>query len=788
MKLSKRINYIIFPIISVIFIAAGIISYYSQKSIVLESLQDKVGNHATHIVEELTDELLETDSLLKQFLNSVEVTNYLVKQASTYQIYTTESQLIRFISSVNKNTGKEIQLRISDQQGKNIFFFDSSDPFASSENPVALKSHLDFIESQLDDEHSNIVTTTSYNLQQISDDEFKLNVLKTFSPEQSIYDNSFSRNSTLYTATMSVPFRISARFVPSVRANFSEKSQLALLGKTSIVDINHLKKISFTATSGEKMSAENDLIKATITLPQSYIQTLLFPYRLAIVSLVLNVTLICFYLLRLLIQRQIIVPIERLTQQVEKALLGDERALKVVASDDEVSSLNNNYIKLLEDLNTLARRDPLTGLANRSVFSASLVRTIQDAIDTSTMCALYFIDLDNFKQVNDTYGHQVGDRLLVEFAKQLSMCFRKEDIIVKPSAYSDVARIAGDEFAVVLPHPPNIDTISSVAQRIVDICRDGIWVDGQRLDVHVSVGIAVSPNDAQDADTLMRYADSAMYQLKRSGKNGYNFYSDELEEELRQHSRIEEAIREALANEGFHLNFMPIYACGSLEIVGLEVLIRAQHPLLKAIGPEQFIPVAEHSGLIGEIDLWVIEHSFTCMRELIDKLHFTGKIAINFSSWELNNDKFAVMVEALLNRYKIPPSQVELEITETCLVSNNTRTIARLSELKELGVSLSLDDFGTGYTAFSQLQHFPVDSLKVDRSFVWAISDETKTTRPLVDIIIELASLYKLNVVAEGVESQAQLDYVTELGCDEVQGYFLSKPIDWQSLVRLLAK
>lgn len=774
------------PILIVIFTVAGFIAYFSQKSIVLDSLRDKLQYQTGQIIDNLNTELVETESLLKQFLNSVEVANYLVQDHKNYQSYSTEGYLTRFISSVNKSTGKSIQLRIANSSGELLFYFDSTDPFSEADEIRLLASHLSYIENQLSSEYSSIVDTTSYSIEQLDDDLYQLNVFKSFSPEKSIYDASYSKESRLFTSVMSLHFHLNERFLPDVVANFTDSSKVELQTKNNISTLNNLITISFSEIEPLSVTAENGVVKATINVSEKYVNSVLFPYKVAIFSLVINVTLVCFYLLRRLIQKQIIRPIERLTQQVEKAILGDDKALKKISHDDEVSSLNNNYIKLLEDLNSLAKRDSLTGLANRSVFSASLVRNIQDTINNSTLCALYFIDLDNFKEVNDTFGHHIGDRLLVEFAQQLSQCFRKEDLIVRPSVYSDVARIAGDEFAVILPHSPNIDVISKVAERIVNICENGFWMDGQFLDVNVSVGVAVSPNDATDADTLMRYADTAMYQIKRNGKNGFHFYSESLEEEICYHASIEQAIRNALKDDGFYLNFMPIYDSDTLEIIGVEALVRSKEPLLNNIGPEQFIPVAESSGLIRNIDEWVLNKSFECLRELIDKQRFTGKMAVNFSSWQLKNDSFAAKVESLLHLYSIPPSQVELEITETCLIANDSKTIERLKLLKELGISLSLDDFGTGYTAFSQLQHYPVDCLKIDRSFVWNLSQASTQHRPLVDIIIELASLYQLTTVAEGVETKDQFDYLKQLGCNQVQGYYFSKPVSWKEFMDLL--
>lgn len=792
MKLSTRINFIILPVISVIFTIAGSFAFFSQKDSVFNALNSKLEYQSTYVVNYYHERLLELDSLLKQLLNSLQVTEYLSNHKGDYAKYSSENQLIRFISNIATNSEKALAIQLYDMDGKTIFSYDSDDPFATQPATPGLINYINEIKSSLSPDRAVNLMTTRYSVTKMSENEYQLSVYRTFSPEQSIYDDMFSLHSTLYTAKISTRININDELLPYIHNAFSAQTQLDIA-------VNHAffapgKELSVNYSydkASHNIQAHSPVLNTNIQPDQKYINSLLFPYLISIISLVFNITIISFVLLKKLINRQIIKPIENLNSKVEKAIQGDMKALKLIDKKDEVSSLNNSYIKLLDDLNTLARRDSLTGLANRSVFSSALLRCVEDAIKHSTTCALFYIDLDNFKSVNDQYGHDTGDRVLVEFSTRLTDTLRKEDIIVKPSLYSDIARLAGDEFAVILPYAPGTEIIADIAKRIVSICKNGIEVDGIRYDIHASVGIAVSPFDATDADTLMKRADTAMYQIKNTVKNGYHFYSEELEKEQKRNSEIEQAIKAALKNNNFLLHFMPMYHCGSGEIENIECLIRTSDEYLKQYGPDVYIPIAEHTGLIKELDLWVFETAIQHFRQLIDEENYHGHISINFSSYQLKNDDFAPMISQLISQYQVPAAKIDMEITETCLINNDQKVIDRLEQLKEAGVNLSLDDFGTGFTAFSQLHLYPVDSLKIDRSFVNLISElplKEKEHRPLVDIIIELASLYNLSTIAEGIETSEQLNYVSKLGCTLAQGFYLQKPVPYQELVTILGQ
>ncbi len=438
-----------------------------------------------------------------------------------------------------------------------------------------------------------------------------------------------------------------------------------------------------------------------------------------------------------------------------------------------------------DDIRQMAYYDTLTGLPNRWSFKTNLERIITRAEKDKQRIGLLYIDLDNFKQVNDQHGHEAGDRLLLKFSERLSEVLRPYDQLFKPQAGS-VARLAGDEFVVLIPNIKDPLDASTVAARILNIFKGGFSVDDVDHMIYASIGIAVYPEDSTKPADLLHHADVAMYDAKNSGRNCFRFFTQEISDKLRQRQLIEKGLRLALDKEHFTLVYMPIFDCRDNTIVAVEVLLRCHNPELEGLGPDHFIPVAEATGLIKDIDLWVVDNALQAQGVLQKEHHFTGKICINISGVELHNELFPDQVKELLDRHNIKPESVELEVTETAFVAGDGTALKTLNALNELGVSLALDDFGTGYTAFNQLIHYPADCLKIDRSFVNDLFVEREARHKMVMIIQSLAKLYDLRVIAEGVETEAQLAYLKELGCDWAQGYFLSRPLAWGDLCQLL--
>ncbi len=439
---------------------------------------------------------------------------------------------------------------------------------------------------------------------------------------------------------------------------------------------------------------------------------------------------------------------------------------------------------LSNDIHQLAYYDALTGLPNRVTFQRNLKRILKRASNDHNRVALLYIDLDNFKSINDTYGHSTGDRVLEKIGGVLDRTLRPNDFVSNASV--QMARLAGDEFVVILNNIKHSEDIASVTDRLMEHLNIGVTVDGVSHAIHASIGVAVYPDDASTSEALMNNADAAMYEAKKLGKSNCTFFSQDIANRVQERKNIEEALRKSLDEDLFSLVLMPMYNCQTRAIVGAEVLLRCENPALQGIGPDRFIPIAESTGLIKKIDLWVIDHALALLKILMTEHGFTGTWCINFSGVELQNDAFPATVEALIKRYDVPPHMLELEITETALVQDDERANRILQDIRALGVSLSLDDFGTGYTAFNQLINYPADSLKIDRSFIWGLFSDQNDTREMVSIMQKLAQLYHLRTIAEGVETAEQLAFLQENGCEWAQGYHLSKPLAVDDFIKKL--
>lgn len=433
-----------------------------------------------------------------------------------------------------------------------------------------------------------------------------------------------------------------------------------------------------------------------------------------------------------------------------------------------------------------ANVDHLTGIFNRRSFQRWLERTIADQRAEDEMLAVFYLDIDDFKQINDTNGHDTGDRILTEVSRRLVDSMRLTDAVGKPGQHQ-IARIAGDEFVVAASNLKSEQNTHMIASRLLSAVNKPIDIDGLEFKLSSSIGVATCLIGAASAERLLQESDAAMYRSKGRGKNCITYFDEAIAKQIAEKHRIAKGIEEALKNEAFYLNFMPIFRLDqdrSTVLVGAEVLIRCESSTLSGIGPDQYIPVAEEYGSIKEIDLYVIEKAFQHLQTVLNALPAEFVLAINISAKELYNDCFPDRVASLAEQYSIPVSMIELEITETSLVQYDERCIDMLDGLKAKGFRLSLDDFGTGYTAFSQLNNYPVDTLKIDRSFVWNITDDKQGETSMVDVILSLAKLYQVRIIAEGVEDQVQLDYLAAADCDYLQGFFLSKPLLWDDFLR----
>ncbi|PKO24835.1 MAG: GGDEF domain-containing protein [Betaproteobacteria bacterium HGW-Betaproteobacteria-8] len=423
-----------------------------------------------------------------------------------------------------------------------------------------------------------------------------------------------------------------------------------------------------------------------------------------------------------------------------------------------------------------ATHDDLTGLPNRTLLKDRLHQAILNAERSQTQLAVVFVDLDQFKDINDSMGHHVGDQLLISMAERLSSCIRDSDTVARPG---------GDEFVLLLPDLDGVETLSHTLQRILSTVSQPCYIEPREFVVTCSLGISMYPQDGQDIDTLLKHADNAMYKAKQAGKNNFQFYTRELNAMLLERLELEYQLRHAIKNNELELYFQPKVSIHSGRITGLEALLRWHSSIHGMVSPKRFIPIAEESVLIEQIGEWVLEEA--CRQSLY--LHQqTGQIlpiAINISPRQFYKPDLPEIIEKTISRSKLNPFLIELEITEGTIVRQPSKFIEILLRLKSLGIKLAIDDFGTGYSSMSYLKNFPIDHLKIDQSFVKNLEDDI-TNQAILRAIVALGKNLGLEVIAEGVETECQKNFLAAIGCDQMQGYLLGKPMNMQDLLEFI--
>lgn len=466
----------------------------------------------------------------------------------------------------------------------------------------------------------------------------------------------------------------------------------------------------------------------------------------------------------------------------------EERTAQLSQRNAELNQAVEHITATKERLRQMAYFDSLTSLPNRRLFTEQLDLLLRLTKRNDEMLALLFLDLDNFKRVNDSLGHSAGDLLLREVAQRLASCVRDSDVVahfVDTDSRIDVSRLGGDEFTVVLNQVENIDAVSMVAQRLLNALLQPVEIEGHELVITPSIGIALAPRDASDLEGLLKAADTAMFHAKARGKNTFVFYTSDMDTAGVERLRLETDLRKALERNELLFHYQPQVDTRTGTVVGAEALLRWQHPEQGMIPPFRFIPVAEEIGLIVEMGNWGIREACRELVELRKEGLELPKISVNVSALVFNKN-FCPTVKEILEASGLPPSALELELTEGILMEDSDSTVKALRELKAMGVRLSIDDFGTGYSSLSYLSRFPLDELKIDRSFIIDF-DKSANDASLVRAIIAMGQSMQLELVAEGVETSDQFLFLTRHGAEVVQGYLFSRPVTAAELRPLLA-
>jgi len=435
--------------------------------------------------------------------------------------------------------------------------------------------------------------------------------------------------------------------------------------------------------------------------------------------------------------------------------------------------------KLEKQLAYQATHDSLTGTSNRASLFSHLSKTLIEADQHSLPVWVAFLDLDRFKQINDRFGHPVGDQLLITVTKRLTRVLRHTDML---------GRFGGDEFVIVMKGSPTETMSSDLIERLMSSIREPIKIDGNHLRVGCSIGVATYPDDGKTADELLASADAAMYRAKQSGRNRCQFYNADIQAHLLKRASIEMALADILDRDELFIEYQPQVSLHTGLISGAEALLRWAHPELGRLTPDEFIPIAEETSIINPIGAWVVRKA--CVQIAEWEQHGLGRlrVAVNLSARQLPELGLSSIVESALKSSGLTPERLELELTETLMMSDVALTQKTLHELKQRGVQIAIDDFGTGYSSLVYLQTLPLSSLKMDKQFVQALSDDSsRTSNQIVITLIKLAHSLKLRVVAEGVETTSQLNFLRHNGCDEIQGFLLSRPVqanDFSSIIK----
>jgi len=454
--------------------------------------------------------------------------------------------------------------------------------------------------------------------------------------------------------------------------------------------------------------------------------------------------------------------------QATRSVAEGRKARVVVEPGDEIGKLAESFNAMVDAIEVRERRithvalhDALTGLPNRKYFVEQLDHALQRRrADTRVLVA--YIDLDDFKMVNDTLGHAAGDRLLCDVSAQLQAEF--------PDGL--IARLSGDEFAAMIRDLPASADLAALAMRLQGCFARSIVLDGRKAEASASIGIAVAPEDGTDGAVLLKNADLALYRAKQQGKAGHHFFEPALDERARQRRQLEVDLRAAIRDGGFQLHFQPLYSLTEERLTAFEALVRWPHPTLGMIAPNDFIPLAEETGLIMQIGEWVMREACRQAKSWPEPL----AVAVNLSSKQFLSPALPAMVVHALAASGLPPQRLEVEITEAAFVDNVEKTLETLHSLQGLGVRITLDDFGTGYTSLSHLRLFPFNKLKIDQTFVRDLAPHGNA-HAVIRAIVTLADALGIETLAEGVEEPAQLAVLREEGCQQIQGYLLSRPI-----------
>ena len=573
---------------------------------------------------------------------------------------------------------------------------------------------------------------------------------------------------------------------------FSNKKNL--LGLTEELNKIDALNIQLTKMLNSSVTILSDEVKNKTDSSSHYLKDIISSGKFMTNAATIVATTVGILLMLITIKR-VTNPLHKLVHATKEIGNGNLDFQIDINTKDEIGELARSFNDMTNNLKSsndqiqyLAYHDTLTGLPNRRLFNKFLKTAILEAEQKDEKLAVMFMDLDNFKRINDSLGHNMGDELLKIVATRISQNIKKTDGN-SSDKYSQtksiVARIGGDEFILLFSHLHDSFQPSTIANRLLKTLSEPYQINNETIHTHASIGISVYPEDSNNPDDLIKYADIAMYEAKENGRGIYQYYSNSMNTAIFRILTLENKLHRAIADNQLELYYQPIFDAHSFEIIGAEALIRWNDPELGIVAPDAFIPLAEESGAIIQIGEWVIKEACKQLEYLNNKFKMDLSISVNVSGIQFSKQDLYELIANQLRLHKIKPNLLHIEITESILMSSSEVISSKLEALKSLGINISLDDFGTGYSSLSYIQKFPIDTLKIDRQFTSEIC-KSNAQPPLVSAIISMAHGLGLKVVAEGVEDEFQKDQLSKLECDQLQGYYFSRPIKADELALLI--
>lgn len=756
MNLSSRASFVILPVLVISYVLIAFLIYQQESASIKQLELGKLELRGSALKNEFTSYERFLNAYLVSLVEAEALARFIREPDSIYKERELTTTLKASIQRYFSNTLEFASLSVLDSENKVLVYVENStDPFAQI-RPELVQMSAEML------------------------DKKRTNYSKTFS-DKTI--NLMAQGAMIDSRTLTAPLTTQLEDTLQVIVSVSPTGYSELLRKTIhqySAEIQHGSVISSFRHAENQISTSVELkpdYYLTITSSPLYLERLFAGLLANLFLILMAAVFITYFLLLALIKRFITSPISLLDQQLTDVIEKNRQNIEVPDSSDEIGRLGRKFQNLYSQLHLAfkeshaqSRTDALTHLPNRAAFYEEVSKQLSQAEKQHLPLSIIYIDLDNFKFVNDKYGHEMGDELLKAVATRLAHILE-----LKPNKLkgSQVYRLSGDEFIIMLP-----ETESSVAQKlskkIIQQFANGYQFELGHFPVTACLGISSYPEDGHTISQLVSNADLAMYQAKKSGKNTYATYSQELAKKDRQIKEIESHLKEVDFDREFSLYYMPIIdRSGSVK--GCEALLRWTSPQLGFVSPALFIPIAEQTGCFKDIDLWVTEQVFKEYEQVSSLLEKNVEISINISSAEIGSDKFITHLQSLLLKHETDPANFVIEITETFAMEGSQSPLAWLESLRELGFKIAIDDFGTGYTSLMQMVDYPVDTIKFDKALVERLTTDDK--RPLAKALIDICHLQDITVVAEGVETREDMEAMCKAGCDYQQGFYIAKPM-----------